>query len=104
MEAFENETITIIDAPVKDGYSFICWKGSEYQPGDQYVVEADHTFIAQWEKERSSAVVPANKIIPKKTVVDTRDTTDLAFWSRMFIGSLLVLLYTAALRIRYHRS
>lgn len=66
MEASENETITIIEAPVKDGYSFVCWKGSEYQPGDQYVVEADHTFIAQWKKEGSPAVIPTNKNIPKK--------------------------------------
>ena len=40
--------ITIIDAPVRDGYIFDYWKGSEYQPGDKYLVTEDHTFVAQW--------------------------------------------------------
>ncbi len=44
------ETITIPDAPTRDGYSFSCWKGSEYQPGDTYTVEDDHAFIAEWVK------------------------------------------------------
>ena len=40
----------IIDAPKQDGYSFVCWKGSEYQPGQKYLADSDHTFVAQWEK------------------------------------------------------
>ena len=42
--------ISIPDAPVRDGYTFTYWQGSEYQPGDAYTVEEDHTFTAQWKK------------------------------------------------------
>lgn len=45
------DVITIIDAPVRDGYRFLYWKGSQYSPGDRYTVTGDHTFIAQWEKD-----------------------------------------------------
>ena len=45
------EVITIIGAPQREGYKFLYWKGSEYQPGDSYTVKEDHTFVAQWEKE-----------------------------------------------------
>lgn len=45
------EVITIIGAPQREGYKFLYWKGSEYQPGDSYTVKGDHTFVAQWEKE-----------------------------------------------------
>ena len=43
----------INDAPNRDGYSFVCWKGSEYQPGQKYLADSDHTFIAQWKKNGS---------------------------------------------------
>lgn len=48
------ETITIHEAPTRDGYEFLFWKGSEYQPGDSYTVEGDHTFVAQWKKTDTS--------------------------------------------------
>lgn len=44
------ETITIPEAPTRDGYTFVYWQGSEYQPGDSYIVVEDHTFTAVWEK------------------------------------------------------
>ena len=40
----------IIDAPKRDGYTFVCWKGSEYQPGDKYHADSDHAFTAEWQK------------------------------------------------------
>lgn len=44
--------ITLPDAPVKDGYTFLYWEGSKYNPGDKYkVTGADHTFIAVWQKK-----------------------------------------------------
>ena len=43
----------IIDAPKREGYTFVCWKGSEYQPGDKYTVAEDHVFTAQWKKNGS---------------------------------------------------
>ena len=45
------EVITIPGAPVRDGYLFTYWKGSEYHPGDKYTVTGDHTFTAQWKSE-----------------------------------------------------
>lgn len=44
------ETIAIAEAPTREGYTFLYWKGSEYQPGDKYTVEGDHTFVAQWQE------------------------------------------------------
>ncbi|MBQ9911270.1 MAG: InlB B-repeat-containing protein [Lachnospiraceae bacterium] len=56
------ETITIPDEPVLDGRVFVCWQGSEYYPGDRYVVTGDHTFKAQWDDvpgtSDRSAVLP----------------------------------------------
>ena len=40
----------VIDAPTRDGYTFVCWKGSEYQPGDKYHADSDHVFTAEWKK------------------------------------------------------
>ena len=45
----------MIKAPKKDGYTFVCWKGSEYQPGQKYLVSEDHLFTAQWRKNDSDA-------------------------------------------------
>ena len=53
----EGSVISIHKAPVKDGYVFAYWEGSTYQPDDEYTVEGDHTFTAQWEKA-SDPVVP----------------------------------------------
>ena len=54
------EEIKISPAPSREGYTFLYWKGSEYQPGDSYTVTEDHTFVAQWEKnpEPSPEVTP----------------------------------------------
>ena len=46
----ENAVISIHAAPVREGYRFLYWKGSEYQPGDSYTVTGDHTFTAQWKQ------------------------------------------------------
>ena len=42
--------VDILEAPTREGYRFLFWKGSEYQPGDKYEVEGPHEFEAQWEK------------------------------------------------------
>ena len=44
------EEITIREAPEREGYFFLYWKGSAYRPGDLYTVTEDHTFTAQWER------------------------------------------------------
>jgi hypothetical protein len=46
----EGERISIRKAPIRLGYTFLYWKGSEYQPGDTYLVLDNHTFVAQWRK------------------------------------------------------
>ena len=47
------ETITIAEAPTRDGYTFLYWKGSEYQPGDSYIVTENHTFKAIWKEKNN---------------------------------------------------
>lgn len=51
MTADCDSTINLADAPTRDGYRFLYWKGSEYQAGASYTVKGDHTFTAVWEKE-----------------------------------------------------
>ncbi|MBR3226556.1 MAG: InlB B-repeat-containing protein [Atopobiaceae bacterium] len=41
-------TIKLPGAPTRAGYTFKCWKGSEYAAGAEYKVEGDHTFTAEW--------------------------------------------------------
>ncbi|MDO5044832.1 MAG: G5 domain-containing protein, partial [Coriobacteriia bacterium] len=56
-------------APVREGYTFLYWRGSEYQPGDSYTVPAEgHTFTAEWGKkdpspkpDNNETVAPDNK-------------------------------------------
>ena len=51
----DGDVIRIHEAPVRDGYTFSYWKGSEYQPGDSYTVSGDHTFTAVWEANKTDA-------------------------------------------------
>ena len=51
VEANVGDTITILDAPKKEGYKFQYWQGSKYYPGDEYKVDfGGHTFTAVWAK------------------------------------------------------
>ena len=52
-EANLETEFNIIDAPKREGYTFVCWRGSEYQPKDKYTVAEDHVFTAQWKKNGS---------------------------------------------------
>ena len=45
--AGKGEVITL-PAPVRSGYTFDYWQGSTYYAGDEYTVEGNHTFTAQW--------------------------------------------------------
>lgn len=42
---------TLDEAPKRDGYTFVYWQGSVYQPGDKYTVKGSHTFTAVWIKD-----------------------------------------------------
>ena len=65
----ENEEFTLPEAPTKDGYTFLYWKGSQYQPGQVYVVKEDHKFTAEWNKK------PALEV--KNTTIKVGDEIDL---------------------------
>lgn len=55
MVANVGETIKLPGTPTKSGYTFKCWKGSEYAAGADYKVEGDHKFTAEWTKNSQSA-------------------------------------------------
>ncbi|BET21985.1 InlB B-repeat-containing protein [Solobacterium moorei] len=64
IEVKKGTTITIMNAPVKDGFKFKYWKGSEYQPGDTYTALEDHTFIAAWEENKKPGTSDVNPSEP----------------------------------------
>ncbi len=45
------EVISILEAPIREGYEFMYWEGSAYYPGESYTVTGSHTFIARWAKK-----------------------------------------------------
>lgn len=45
----QGDVITILAAPRKAGAKFLYWEGSRYYPGEEYVVEGDHTFTARYD-------------------------------------------------------
>ena len=113
--------ISIHEAPVRDGYKFMYWKGSEYQPGDKYTVTEDHTFTAQWEKvpdKTEPGTDDPDKPKPDPGDPDpdkddpaedapehagkpyTGDSVQLTFYAAMCLMSLLALLALIALRRR----
>ena len=55
----ENAVITIYQAPTREGYTFVEWHGSSYQPGDSYTVTGAHTFTAVWRKNETAQAVVA---------------------------------------------
>lgn len=57
IEAEEGSTIIVPAAPTKEGFIFRYWKGSEYYPGDTYVVSGDHTLTAEIEFPRWTLIV-----------------------------------------------
>lgn len=52
----KDATYTLPEAPTKEGYKFLYWKGSKYQPGQKYKVIEDHTFTAVWEPNKPAKV------------------------------------------------
>lgn len=61
----EGTVITIDEAPVWAGHTFLYWKGSKYYPGEKYTVVEDHTFTAVWDKpDDPDKPVPYNPYKP----------------------------------------
>ena len=76
------EEITIMEAPVRSGYIFQYWKGSEYYPGDSYKVTGDHVFIAQWEKEEEPSPYTYGFTFTKKWSGGRGDSIDWTLYRR----------------------
>lgn len=68
--------IAIEPAPMREGYRFLYWEGSSYQPGEIFTVPAEgHTFTARWEEEKKPEEKPS--VTPKiKTPRGTPLTPD----------------------------
>ena len=93
--------IKIHDKPTRNGYKFLYWKGSEYQPGDSYTVIEDHTFVAQWESEKtpSTPSTPTTPVVPGTPVAhndpntpitaQTGDTRHVTLWFTLMAMSLI---------------
>ncbi len=51
VKANAGEVITILEAPTREGYRFLHWQGSQFQPGDTFTVPVGgHVFTAAWQK------------------------------------------------------
>ncbi|WP_066780648.1 InlB B-repeat-containing protein [Eggerthellaceae bacterium DNF00809] len=48
--------ITLLEAPYKQGHTFLYWDESRYQPGDTYKVESDHTFTAVYAPDNAGHI------------------------------------------------
>ncbi|HHU52939.1 MAG TPA: LPXTG cell wall anchor domain-containing protein [Clostridiaceae bacterium] len=77
------EEITIEKAPVKDGYEFQYWEGSEYQPGDKYKVPAGgHTFTAVWTKTSGTDPTGTNSSKTDPTESGVKMTQQPPAWTK----------------------
>ena len=97
VKANVGEVISIPAAPVREGYTFKYWKGSEYHPGDKYTVEGDHAFTAVWEKEAEKSSDSGSKS-PK-----TGDESHIGLWSVLLGASMLGLIMIILLRKKARR-
>lgn len=87
VEAFENPSITLGNAPTRYGYIFKGWKVEDdetlYQPGENYTLNRNVTFIAQWEKDliwkvwTSSNIVELNLIEADLNLIIQNNNEDL---------------------------
>ncbi len=69
LKAKAGDQISIIEAPVRDGYKFSHWQGSHYQPGDPFVVPlGGHSFTAIWQKILMLAPEAAQAASPVETL------------------------------------
>ena len=88
VEAEEGSVITIPDAPTREGYNFLYWKGSEYHPGDKYTVDGDHTFTAQWQLVIKDEPKKDETTKKDKNTPSTGDEADPMLWMAICMLSL----------------
>lgn len=79
----KDENIQIMKAPTREGYQFLYWKwnDSEYNPGENYKIVDNHTFVAQWNKipelTVKDATISTGEKIDLRTLIDkARDEED----------------------------
>ena len=71
----KDENIQIMNAPVRASYQFLYWKwnDSEYNPGENYKIVDNNTFVAQWNKipelEVKDVTINAGDEIDLKTLI-----------------------------------
>ena len=46
-------TVFVLPLPTREGYRFLYWQGSHYDPGASYKVEGTHKFTAVWAKKEN---------------------------------------------------
>ena len=95
----EGDTIKVPEAATRDGYTFIGWvvNGTLYEPGDEFTVEEDVTFVALWEKNEDPDDPDEPDKPKKKTKVkskkksktpQTGDATDALMWYILMSGMM----------------
>lgn len=90
--------INVHAAPVREGYRFLYWRGSQYMPNDKYTVVDHHTFTAIWEKITSPTPTPTDTPTPtpsiKHSTPDTGDAFDVVLWSGVALSAILIALFS----------
>ena len=108
VESYEGDVIIVKDAPVRKGYTFKYWKGSKYNPGDDYLVEKDHTLTAEWKKNKNpnnpdNPDDPDNPNNPNNNGgTNTGDESHILLWLTLMTLSMLGLTITALKRRRHN--
>ena len=74
--------INLPDAPTKEGYKFLYWKGSEYAAGAEYTVDGPHDFTAVWEAETKEEAKE------QETSPKTGDNNHLTLWVVLMAAAL----------------
>ena len=95
---YKEGTLITMPTPVRDGYTFLYWKGSEHKAGESYEVVEDHTFVAEWEKkaEKRESAATAKKTkssgssSSKATLAKTGDSTPVALMGALVTGGLIL--------------
>ena len=103
IEANVGDTIKLPGAPTRDGYTFKCWKGSQYAAGADYTVpEGGHEFTAEWEKDAEPAPSSSDSNA-RPSIPATGDNNEMLVMalSVAALGSLCVLAGCAARRRAY---
>jgi hypothetical protein len=95
IEANVGDMIKLPAAPTREGYTFRCWKGSEYEAGAEYKVEGDHAFTAEWTKNTSPSGDTGGS-----SAVNTGDSSQIGLWLMLLAASLLGLAIITSRRKR----